>query len=86
MTGRVLPTVMVRHAGIVTLASTGCTEKVGAQEKRRNVMLECPRCGDECDERDMSEVDKAIVCSECRFDAELEDLSRWEEELAEGAH
>lgn len=82
-----MPTITVRHAGLVTLASTGCTEKVGAQEERRNVMLECPRCGDECDERDMVEVaDSTIVCSECRLDEELEDLSRWEEELAEGTH
>lgn len=50
-------------------------------------MRNCPRCGDECDERDMVEVaDSTIVCSECRLDEELEDLSRWEEELAEGAH
>lgn len=49
--------------------------------------VNCPRCGDECDERDMVEVaDSTIVCSECRLDEELEDLSRWEEELAEGAH
>jgi hypothetical protein len=31
-------------------------------------MLRCPRCGDECDERDMVEGATAIVCSECRWD------------------